>query len=207
MDYVGLFRPVIAYSAHLRPAETRADCPRPDAAHITRDLGCLIDAAMEQRREPIDPNFDQAWFAVRAWLGGTLRSLDLEATARELAAAPDDAGSDFFRRLGLLLPRPGSSPHPDIRDILRVYALCMDLGYRGDYGDESREEQWNEYRRRCHDAVETGKGEVAEETEPNRNWTALAGKAAVWLVPILAPILLYGVFKFLLNNLYGHIMG
>lgn len=207
MDYVGAFRPIFAYAAHMAASAGSPDRPAIDAQTARSDLSLLLGAAMRFREEPVDPNFDQAWFALTAWLDRTLGRLPGgEDIARQLIEPAENREADFFRRLSLLLtPLPNGYPR-EIRAIIRVYAICLDLGFG--LPDDARDAACSrEYRRRCRQALATPQPGPEANAASHKPYGYAVAAAAMWLAPVAVPLFLYGLYKFLLGNLYASVVG
>jgi hypothetical protein len=209
MDYVDAFRPIFAYAAHLAASTAIPDAPAVDADAAGSDLSLLLGEAMRFRNEPIDPNFDQAWFALSAWLDGTLRRLPgCAGVAARLVPADESRERDFFRRLDLLLmPLPSGYPR-EIRAILRVYGVCLDLGGYAFHGNPEALRRIGEYRERCLGAVGAPSPSVRNKAaaRPERVFGGVTA-AAVWIAAAAAPLALYCVYRFLLGGLYASVVG
>lgn len=207
MDYVNAFRPIFAYAAHMAASPGSPDRPAIDAHTARSDLSLLLGAAMRCREEPLDPNFDQAWFALTTWLDRTLKRLPGgDEIAAQVIEPAEGREADFFHRLGLLLtPLPKGHPK-EILAIIRVYAICLDLecGLPDNADGAARA---REYRRRCRQALSAApRGPTANEPSQKRCGNALAA-AAAWLAPVVVPLFLYGLYKYLLGNLYAGVVG
>lgn len=167
----------------------------------------------EQRAEEEDVNFNQAWYAVASWLGEILADIPGgRRVADELLPPLDPDGCEFYRRLGsLLTPGPDDRVHPEIVDIVKVYSLCLELDYAGYYSRPGCEHLRQAYRRRCRQVVEAGLRPPEAETEPSRRFFSrlgpFAGKAALWILPVAGTIVLYGIYRSVLNHLYNSVVG
>ncbi len=211
MDYLTAFRPLFAYAAHLAASVDAPDAPAIDASAVKDDLSLLMGEAMRFRNEPPDPNFDQAWFALSAWLGGMLGRLPgCGGVAEQLLPGGEDRERDFFRRLDLLLmPLPGGHPE-EIRAILRVYRMCLDLGDGAFRRDPETIRRIGECRERCRAATAPERPAAGNRTPParaGRSFGGAAAAAAVWIAAAAAPLALYGLYKLLLGGLYAAVVG
>lgn len=217
MDSIDVFRPVFAYIAHLAARAAAPGADAPDAGAVKADLSLLMGDAMRRRVEPADPNFDQAWFALSVWLGGALERLPgCGEIAGELMPLGENRERDFYHRLELLLKplgAPARYPH-EIRDILRVYRTCLDWGGLA-FGDSPEAaERITKYRERCRAVTAPrGRGVVRGDSQKSAGrsprWSArgIAASAAVWIAAAAVPCALYGVYRFLLDNLYAAVAG
>ena len=200
MDYCAAFRPIFVYVTHLaRNLPDGKQLPFPFPA-VREDLQKIILAAF-QNPDSASPQFDQAWFAVRCWLGEKLATLPHGTKLRDrLVDVPENAGSEFFLRLSRLLE--GDSP-----DLLKIYAACLELGFKGYYARPGHEADLAGYLAACRQRLD------AEREAP-----ALAKKAPpaplrgilrilAWAAPVGLTILLYYLYRMLLSDLYATVMG
>ncbi len=207
MDYVALLQPLFAYAAHVAAAAEQPGWLQGHAPAVKRDLSLLLGSAMRSRQEPLDPNFDQAWFAFTRWLRFTLEQLpDDGEIAREFVPGAEGGDGEFHRRLSLLLtPLPGGYPG-DILEIIRVYALCLDLGYRETPSGPGARPNADSLRQRCRELLESSPALPARRPAPRAS-PRFAAALAVRLLPPLLPIVLYGLYRYLLSALYANVVG
>lgn len=208
MDYASLFRPIFAYTAHVAAAAKQPGWLESHALTVKRDLSLLLGSAMQSKTEPLDPNFDQAWFALTAWLHVTLNQLpDGDELANQLVPADQNKNEEFFRRLSLLLtPLPGGYPR-DIKEILKVYSLCLDLGYRNESPIQPPGTDTDTMRQRCRDALASPQLAPSASRAASNPFVRIAVSAAVWLLPVAIPLTLYGVYRYFLGTLYSSVVG
>ncbi|MGH7467054.1 MAG: type IVB secretion system protein IcmH/DotU [Longimicrobiales bacterium] len=110
-----------------------------DAASFRGHVRTLLSAADgDARGRGYDPNYVKlAIYAYAAFLDETVlnsaQAMFAEWTRQPLQEeifGEHMAGENFFRYLNDLLGRPDS---PDLADLLEVYLLCLQLGFRGRY--------------------------------------------------------------------------
>ena len=206
MDNDSIFRPIIAYAAHLAVAGSDPDYLETHRHGIENDLSHLVDCVMDYRRNPLDPNFDQSWFAVNAWLHETLERLPIKNPASVLPELPENHETEFFRRLGLLLtPLPGGYPD-EILDIIQVYATCIELGYQGYHRHSKNRSDLKRYRSLCAKAL-ADRPPPALPQAVGFTLRRLLSAAAIWATPVVLPLALYGIYKFILQDLYSQVVG
>lgn len=215
MDYIESFRPVFVYTLHLSQANPNRNRRLADPVAINNDLAALIAPIQPDAAQAGDVNYRQAWFAVASWLEERLREIPGgRGVAEELLPAADPNGSEFYRRLNYLLtPVADERLRPEIVDIIKVYNLCLELDYRGYYARPGYEHLRQGYRRRCRQAIEAVVPNPPETAaRPARFFSArflpaLSGKAALWLVPPAATVLLYGLYRTVLRSLFDSVIG
>ncbi len=210
MDYVDAFRPLFAYATHLAASAESPDAPPIDAQAAANDLALLLNETERFRNKPIDPNFDQARFALSAWLDATLRKLpNGDEIATRLMPADESRERDFFRRLDLLLmPLPGGYPK-EIRSILKVYRTCLDLGDKAFQDNPDAIPNIDRYRERCRKATAPNSPPIKKQTaaRPTHSFGGAAATAVLWVAAAAVPLALYGLYKFLLGGLYAAVVG
>lgn len=207
MDSINRFRQIIAYALHLAQTNPNLNRWAADPNAVRNDLASLIDDV----KPDDDLDADSAWYAVASWLGEILATIPGGRLAgEELLPALDPDGSEFYRKLNGLLARDGDGAmDPETLDVIRVYSLCLDLDYQGYYSQPGLEHQRQAYRRRCRQVLEAATAPEQSETEATRNplWRRLSGRAALWLLPVGGTILLYGIYRTLLKELYIAVVG
>lgn len=211
MDYVEFFRPVFSYALHL--VQTNPNRNRwlmePDA--VRNDLAGLLAAARANGAGCDAVNFEQAWYAVCSWLGEMLVDVpNGRRITEELLPPLDPDGTEFYRRLNCLLTPGGDGiVRPEIVDIIKVYGMCLELDYRGYYARPGFEHQRQAYRRRCRQTVEAmpGPQDLPLTRRMRRPFAKIAAKAAMWLLPVAATLVLYGIYRMLLSDLYVSVVG
>ena len=132
------FAPVFALIVQLRTGG-----PRGSAEVLRERIGELLASAESAAREAGVPasDVDAAAFALVAFLDEALLSSDWSEKQAWLARPLQlerydryDAGEAFFDRLKTLLDRP------DRAEVLEVYLLCLQLGFKGQYQLHGRDE-------------------------------------------------------------------
>ncbi|HJU11851.1 MAG TPA: DotU/TssL family secretion system protein [Candidatus Binataceae bacterium] len=139
-----VFTPLIAYTLFLTEDAAERSRPFPD---IRRDIDALLEAqqAMVKREEISEQDYDNARFAVIAWvdemimqcpeLSGAWRGMLLQAKLYASA----NAGEEFFDRLVKLSTSQ--------QQVVELYHLALCLGFRGRYYEESQQSQLLDLRR------------------------------------------------------------
>ncbi|MCD8141606.1 MAG: DotU family type IV/VI secretion system protein [Planctomycetaceae bacterium] len=90
--------------------------------------------------------------------------------------------------------------------MIRVFATCLELGFRGYYAHAGRENDLAGYRNACRRALAraSAPADGADAAPSTRNgWV----RAASLLAPIIVTVLLYCVYRFLLSDLYVAVVG
>lgn len=200
MDYCAAFRPIFVYVTHLARNQTDATrLPFPFAS-VRADLQKII-LTVFQSPGSSNADFDQAWFAVRCWLGETLARLPHGAELCDrLVDVPEHGASEFFQRLSRLLD--GGSP-----DLVRIYAACIELGFQGYYAKPDREADLAGYRAAARErlAAEHHAPAPAEATRQGSRPGIV--RAAAWLAPVAITIVLYWLYRVVLHDLYAVVVG
>jgi type VI secretion system protein ImpK len=185
---------------------------------ITQSEACLEKGQFN----PEDRNL--ARFAVFAWVDETILSSPWEGRKqwqREQLQRhyfqTADAGELFFERL--------NSVGPHQRDVREVYYLCLALGFSGQYckqGDDFMLEQLRNSNLKLLTGSSMGiptldKEELFPEAYPlgQSDTRTPAGSPGRWptytLACTAAPVVLYGllflIYKFILSNIGGNLMG
>ncbi len=220
MKYLDLFRPILAFGAHaaLTAVSKTEPVSASEAAAIFAELDRLVQKAFVSKTVANGLEFDDAWFAVAAWLDEKLAPLRVLAgvdSSKRLQRVYFDtlnAGEEFFTRLENLLQVQVTSPTPERAGVLDVYDACLDLGFLGRHY-RAEERLWlDEYRRRIAD--------VNAQLRPGRSFasgTALlapeegveeeAGKPGsmfwIWLIPIVVTVGLYLLYRALLSSMFA----
>ncbi len=222
IKYLDVFRPILSFGAHAALTAVSRDEPvsASDAAAIFAELDRLVQKAFAHKTVANGADFDDAWFAVAAWLDeklAPLRTLAGVDSSRRLQRVYFDtlnAGEEFFTRLENLLQAQAAAPTPERGGVLDVYDACLDLGFLGRHyrGDERL---WlNEYRRRISDVnARIGPGRSFASgvllLTPGDGAEAEAGKPAgmfwIWLIPIAVTIGLYFLFRTILSSMFSTI--
>ncbi|MCD8352534.1 MAG: DotU family type IV/VI secretion system protein [Planctomycetaceae bacterium] len=200
MDYCQIVRPLLAYVSHLVRNQTERCGPSFPHASVREDLQHILLAVFHDPRAA-GQDFDEAWFAVRCWLAETLPALpNGDDLCERLLDRPQNGKSEFFARLSRLLD------HPDAENVVRVYATCLDLGFRGYYAEPGREGDLAGYRTACRHylARETALDDGSAGAPAARSGSV---HAAALLVPIGMTVMLYCVYRFLLSDLYVAVVG
>lgn len=200
MDYCAAFRPIFVYVTHLaRNQRDATRLPFPFAS-VRADLQKII-LTVFQNPGSSSANFDEAWFAVRCWLGERLAALPHGAELCDrLVDVPEHGGSEFFQRLNRLLD--GGSP-----DLIRVYAACIELGFRGYYAKPGREADLAGYRNACRERLAAEQNAPAPSQTPGRGSRLGIARAAAWLAPVAVTIALYWLYRMALHDLYAVVVG
>ncbi|AGK50042.1 type IV/VI secretion system, DotU family domain protein [Burkholderia thailandensis MSMB121] len=153
--------PLVAYARQL------AQSPRGDAAEVALRLDILIERARDHAACAGAPeaDVDDALFAVCAWIDEALMNsgwYDADRwTLRLLQKRHFDtshAGVVFFERLDAL---DGARAN-----VLAVYLLCLQLGFRGRYGYDGGSRPLDAIRRRALDALSAHASLPAEGEPP-----------------------------------------
>lgn len=220
--YNAVFRPLFAYGAHVTLAASAWGDQSPDLGSVREDLALLVENALASRRVQDEKNFDNAWFAVCAWLDEKLAGIlsadgggHFELMQRRFFNTLN-AGEEFFQRLAALLD--GEEGEPDARaareEIVKVYGSCLELGFKGRYFRPDDRPDLEAFRRRCLDAV---LGNVSQKSEANRMFqpfvegetkeAARPGMLFFWIAPVVITALLYLLYRILLADLYSFMGG
>lgn len=204
MDYTELFRPIFVHVGHLvlnlsEPARLHVS-----PAAIVGELQAMLQDVF--RNPAADrSDFPRAWFPLRAWLDERLRGLPGgDCLCGQLVQAEAGAESEFFRRLNLLLAAP------DAEELVRVYATCLELGFRGYYARPGFERELAGYRARCREYLTRAESRECDKTvSPARGQTPVryAARFATRAAPVAATVLLYCLYRFLLSDLYAAVVG
>ena len=136
MRLLDCFNKVLAYTSYLRQGgETR-----PSSQDAIEDYDRLLSQGKATAREAgfSDEEFDDAKFAVCAWVDETIMLSDWEGRA-EWGAQPlqrrhfntTNAGEEFFDHLDKLPPQE--------KEVREVYVTCLGLGFRGLYFQEDEQ--------------------------------------------------------------------
>lgn len=193
MNFLETFLPILSLAAHGVPApgEKERDARAIDPLE---DLERLLTRATDRRRAGNSGYFDCAWLAVCACIGEKLGRLPrLSPNACRTA----DPGELFYKNLDLLLePANREGWDPEWSDVLRLHALCLDLGFLGGIDRDEADR----YRRRCREALREAECAVppapAPRTAPVAKPFAAAGGMAAAFVWIAAPLVVCGLFLF-----------
>ncbi|MDR1744667.1 MAG: DotU family type IV/VI secretion system protein [Planctomycetota bacterium] len=199
MDYCAAFRPIFVYVTHLArnlPDGTQLPFPFPA---VREDLQKIILAAF-QNPDSSTPQFDQAWFAVRCWLGERLETLPHGSELRDrLVDVPENAGSEFFLRLNRLLD--GGSP-----ELLKMYAACLELGFKGYYARPGHEADLAGYLAACRQRLGADREAPASvKKAPPTPFRAVL-RILAWAAPVAATLLLYYLYRMALSDLYATVV-
>lgn len=221
MRMTDCFMEIIAYTGFVaRGGEAPSyDQVRANMQHlITQSEACLEKGPFN----PEDRNL--ARFAVFAWVDETILSSSWEGRKQwqreqlqRLYFQTADAGELFFERLNTI------GPHQ--RDVREVYYLCLALGFSGQYckqGDDFMLEQLRSSNLKLLTGSSMGiptldKEELFPEAYPQgqSDNRLAAGSTGRWpayaLACTAAPVVLYGllflIYKFILSNIGGNLMG
>ncbi len=136
MNYDAIFRPLFSFVAHATNSGPDGTNCVVDPLVVFSELEDLIAAPLALRHSSGGDGFEQAWFAVRAWLDETLAGLrdagsDGPSARRPGRFADDDSGEEFFTRLDALLDGGAGGDNPERTEVIRVYASCLELGFLG----------------------------------------------------------------------------
>lgn len=146
-----------------------------------------------------------------SWLDEVLGGIPhWDCIAKELLPETDQKGTEFYRRLGeLLTPNDDGVISAGALEAVRVYSFCLEHEYRGYYRRPGYEHQRQAYRRRCRQALEAvlSPDDLAPAPEPGKKTRRQLTKVAVWVLPVVVTILLYGMYRTLLKDLYHSVVG
>lgn len=220
--YYELFRPLFAYGAHLTLAATAWGDERPDLLMVQTDLNLMIDTIVAARRPADTVDFDNAWFAMCAWLDEKLSGIlgsgheeGYELLQRRYFNTLN-AGEEFFTRLDdILEPAEPDETDPTARsEILKVYGAALELGFRGKFFRVEDQPPLEAYRRRTLEATmaanhaDSGVNRMfVSYDEPERKTTVKPGMAFFWAAPVAVTALLYVIYRLLLSDLYSFMTG
>ncbi len=219
VKYLDVFRPVLSFGAHAAlAAVSSAGAASPgEAEAVFSELDRLLQKAFSQKTVANGLDFDEAWFAVAAWLDeklAPLRSMagvDSSSRLQRVYFDTLNAGEEFFTRLETLLQTQATEPTPERAAVLDVYAACLELGFLGRHY-RAEERMWlEEYRRRILDVNARFNGsQVSPEGSPLLSAAEAeeeAGKPAsmlwIWLIPILVTLGLYLLFRAILSSMFA----
>lgn len=204
MDYLDHFRPIFSVAAHARYA-----LGEPDAGSVAPEclasLEELLDHARSVRRRAGAAGFDAAWFALCAWLHEILPGCRPLVEPHFDAA---DCGRKFFRRLDALLTRKGPGPmDPESAAALRVYAACLDLGFRGPHWGPGSEGLLERYRIACRKRLPARQcpAEAIPAALPERRERVRFPEPVpvlLWFLPAATMAILFTLCRHLLADLY-----
>ncbi len=199
MDYCQIVRPLFAYVSHLARNQTERAGPAFPHASVRDDLQSILLAVFRDPRAA-GPDFENAWFAVRCWLAESLAALPHgDDLCERLLDVPQNGESEFFTRLSRLIDQSGNE------DVVRVYAVCLDLGFRGYYAKPGCEGDLAGYQSACRSYLNRAD---TRDDEPVAAPAARSGLVhAAFLVPVCVTLLLYYVYRFLLSDLYVAVVG
>jgi len=221
MRLTDCFMEIIAYTGFVARGGQGLtyDLVRANMQHlITQSENCLEKGQFATEDRSL------ARFAVFAWVDETILSSPWEGRKqwqREQLQRhyfqTADAGELFFERLNSI------GPHQ--RDVRELYYLCLALGFSGQYckqGDDFMLEQLRSSNLKLLTGSSMGlptldKEELFSEaySQQQTNSPQAGAKAKRWsafaLVCTVAPVMLYGllffIYKFILSNIGGNLMG
>lgn len=209
MDYLAQFRPILSLAAHAASALADGDDAVRDDKTLWRTLDAMAIQALAKRTAAATGDFDDAWFAVAAWLDETLGWLRPEGerrvwrARRGLGAA--DCGPEFFLRLDATLD--AANPR-----VTAVYAACLALGFRGPYRSPAGQSELDYYRLRCQTALQAASpipetGFLQQTPPPAAPPPRRFSMAAFWIAPMAATAGLFLLYRTLLAELFAQILG
>lgn len=209
MPYIDIFRPLLSFGAHAANSATALGPDESKAAFV--QLERLVGDALRQKTPANAGYFDDAWFAVAAWLDEKLLDIRNAAGAERLQRRyfnTVNAGEEFFDRLDNLLRDQAAKPEPDRADAVDVYGVCLDLGFLGRHYRPEDAPRLAEYRQRCTEICAAGRSGSAggELFVP----AGVAGKdaktpgsmAAFWVIPVVVTVGLFILYRLILHSLY-----
>lgn len=211
MDYIETFRPVFVYALHLVHANPNQNRWLTDENAVKNDLASLLAATRASDTLTHDQNLETARYALHAWLREILQNIpNGNAIAQDLLPETDPVGSEFYHRLGkLLTPNSDGIIEQHNLDAIRIYNFCLEHEYRGYYARPGCEHQRQAYRRRCRQALEIAlsPADLAPDPPPPPRTIKKFARAAMWILPIAATLLLYGLYRTVLKDLYLNVVG
>lgn len=207
MHYIDIFRPVFSLAAHVSPtASGSGDASQSSVALLEP----VLAEARRRRRGARREHFDQAWFALCAWLDETFAEAG-PLVARHLL--PSGNGEEFFARLDRLLDSSALDRlDPERRDLVEVFSLCLELGFHGPFHRSGDRKILAAYRRRCREvlaespAASMAMASALAAPERKASYRPVL-KTALWIAPVAATIALYSLYRFVLSGLYAQALG
>lgn len=205
------FRPLFVYALHLTQANPNQNRWLADEQAVKNDLSSLLATARSANPERHNPYLETVWYAVNSWLHEMLDVLPNGfLVAQALLPATDPGGAEFYRRLGnLLTPDDNGVIPPEAVEAIRIYSFCLEHEYRGYYARPGCEHQRQAYRRRCRQTLEAvlSPSDLPPDPEPKPTARSQFRKVALWAAPVAGTILLYGIYRVALKDLYFSVVG
>lgn len=204
MYFLDAYLPLFSHVEHLLRAVPDGKAPSGiDGATLREATAGCTRLALRLRSETAiqrGSSAEAAWFPVRAWLSEKLAQLPFGGEAESALPPPEEnAGVLFALRLdNLRLKTASGAATADEKDLLRLYAACLELGYGGQQ-DPPAEEERLRCARQCRALL--GRTPEAGDAGAKNIFARLPARAAAFAAAPLAVGILYCLYRALLSNL------
>lgn len=225
---VAYFRPLFSLALHVaRDGQRLLKQGTPERLSASLAEVEALAASLWRRRRRFDaPAFEQAWFALCAWLDELFGNLPGDRTTsfleRYFPGQRETAGAVFFAQLQAA-ETAALAGDSGGRVVVALYALCLTYGFRGSYRNNEDTTILKSWRRRCRAALSAPSGRedaiqfsnshffpIPESMQRRRRGSRVARfcmTCLLWLFPPSVTVALFVLYRTILAELYASIMG